>query len=41
MIKELETREHVYRTADGIYFDTSTFPAYADFGHLDTENLSK
>lgn len=41
MIKELEKKGHVYKTSDGIYFNTSTFPSYADFWHLDIENLSK
>ena len=28
-----------YETEDGIYFDTSKFAGYADFAHLDLENL--
>lgn len=39
MIKGLEEKGYTYRTSDGIYFDTSKFPRYADFGQLDVENL--
>ncbi len=28
LVRILEQRGHTYRTSDGIYFDTSTFPAY-------------
>ena len=28
-----------YETEDGIYFDTAKFAGYADFAHLDLENL--
>lgn len=28
-----------YETSDGVYFDTSRFPAYADFAKLDLEGL--
>ncbi len=28
-----------YETEDGIYFDTAKLPTYADFAHLDLENL--
>lgn len=31
-IEELEKRGHTYRTADGVYFDVSTFPAYGKLG---------
>lgn len=32
MIKTLETQGHTYRTSDGIYFDTATFPGYGKLG---------
>ncbi len=35
LIRVLKEKGHTYQTTDGIYFDTSTFPAYADFAHLD------
>jgi len=39
MIKELEQKGYTYLTEDGVYFDTSRFPSYADFGRLDVEGL--
>lgn len=39
MIETLEKKGHTYRTSDGIYFDASTFPRYADFAHLDLRGL--
>jgi cysteinyl-tRNA synthetase len=33
LIELLEKGGHTYRTADGIYFDTSTFPSYGAFAH--------
>lgn len=38
LIQRLEKGGFVYRTNDGMYFDTLKFPAYADFAHLDMEN---
>jgi len=35
MIKILESKELTYRTNDGIYFDTSRFPAYGKLGGVD------
>jgi cysteinyl-tRNA synthetase len=35
MIRSLETKGYCYRIADGIYFDTSKFPRYAEFAGLD------
>ncbi|MEK7100845.1 MAG: cysteine--tRNA ligase [Patescibacteria group bacterium] len=32
LTKELENKGHTYRTSDGIYFDTSSFPGYDVFG---------
>ena len=39
LIKKLEDRGYTYITSDGIYFDTSKFPRYADFAKLDIEGL--
>jgi cysteinyl-tRNA synthetase len=39
LIERLEKKGFVYKTSDGMYYDTSKFPAYADFGKLDVENL--
>lgn len=33
LIERLEKGGHTYRTSDGIYFDTSTFPGYGAFTH--------
>lgn len=35
LIKRLQDKGHTYLIDDGVYFDTSTFPTYADFAHLD------
>ncbi len=35
LIQRLEERGYTYRIADGIYFDTSKFPRYAEFARLD------
>jgi cysteinyl-tRNA synthetase len=37
LIKKLEEKGHVYVIDDGVYFDTSTFPRYADFAQLDLD----
>jgi cysteinyl-tRNA synthetase len=39
MVKELKDKGFTYKTHDGIYFDTTKFPRYADFANLDIENL--
>lgn len=39
LISALEISGHTYTISDGVYFDTSTFPRYADFAHLDIEGL--
>lgn len=39
LIQKLEEKGFVYRTSDGMYYDTAKFPAYPDFGKLDVENL--
>lgn len=37
LIKKLEEKGYTYTTSDGVYYDTSAFPAYADFAKLDLE----
>ncbi len=39
LIKILEEKGFTYKISDGIYFDTSKFPKYAEFAHLDVEGL--
>jgi cysteinyl-tRNA synthetase len=39
MVRELERKGFTYRTADGIYFDTTKFPSYVDFARLDPESI--
>ncbi len=39
LIRQLETRGYTYVLDDGVYFDTSKFPTYADFARLDLEGL--
>lgn len=34
LIKRLERKGYTYIISDGVYFDTSKFPEYADFAHL-------
>jgi cysteinyl-tRNA synthetase len=34
LVERLEAQGVTYRTSDGIYFDVSRFPRYADFAHL-------
>ena len=40
MIRTLEDQGHTYVIDDGVYFDVSTFPRYADFAHLDLDELA-
>ena len=35
LVRILKEKGFTYQTHDGIYFDTSKFPSYADFAHLD------
>lgn len=37
LVKLLESKGHTYLIEDGVYFDTTTFPAYADFAQLDLD----
>jgi cysteinyl-tRNA synthetase len=39
LITRLEAGGHVYIIDDGVYFDTATFTAYADFAHLDLQAM--
>ncbi len=39
LIKKLENKGYTYATSDGIYFDTSKYPAYADFAKLNISGL--
>ena len=40
MIRVLEERGHTYVIDDGVYFDVSTFPRYADFAGIDLDELA-
>lgn len=39
LVCKLKTKGFTYQIDDGIYFDTSKFPTYADFAHLDLDSL--
>jgi len=39
MVKALEAKGHTYVIDDGVYFDVSTFPRYAEFAGLDLDEL--
>lgn len=39
LIERLESKGYTYRTADGIYYDTSRFPDYAKLARLDLDEL--
>ena len=39
IIDNLSKKGFTYTTSDGIYFNTAKFPKYANFAHLDLENL--
>ena len=39
MIQTLESKGATYRIGDGLYFDISKFPRYAEFARLDRERL--
>lgn len=41
LIQKLEQRGVTYKTADGIYFDTSKFPNYGALGDIDLEHLQE
>lgn len=39
LVKQLEDKGYVYKTSDGVYFDTSKFDRYAELARLDTQGL--
>lgn len=39
LIRVLKEKGYTYEISDGIYFDTSKFPAYADFAQLDLDAM--
>ena len=39
LIKRLEDKNYIYKTSDGIYFDSSKFKSYGDLAKLDLKNL--
>jgi cysteinyl-tRNA synthetase len=39
LVAMLEAKGHTYRIDDGVYFDVSTFPGYADFAGLDLDEM--
>ena len=39
LVDVLDEKGFLYDTTDGLYYDTSKFPTYADFARLDLENL--
>jgi len=39
LIKELEKKDFIYKTSDGVYFDTSKFKDYTKFAKLDIKGL--
>lgn len=39
LVRALKSKGATYQISDGIYFDTATFPTYADFAQLDLEAL--
>ena len=39
IVDVLDEKGFLYDTTDGLYYDTSKFPTYADFARLDLENL--
>ena len=38
LVRVLKEKGYAYQTSDAIYFDTSKFPTYADFAHLDLDS---
>jgi len=39
IVRKLQDKGYTYQIDDGIYFDTSKFPSYADFAHLNLNAL--
>lgn len=40
IIEKLERGGYTYKTSDGVYFDTSLFPTYANFAKIDVSKLN-
>lgn len=40
-IQTLESKGFTYTTSDGVYFDTSKFPAYGELGHINIKGLQE
>ncbi len=41
LVKQLEAKGYTYTISDGVYYDTSKFPTYGSFAHLDLEKLKE
>lgn len=41
LVKVLKQKGFTYQIDDGIYFDTAKFPSYADFAHLNLDELKE
>ncbi len=41
LVRKLKEKGYTYQIDDGIYFDTSKFPTYADFARLDLDELKE
>lgn len=41
LIETLEKKGFVYKTSDGVYFDTAKFPRYVDFARLDVSGMEE
>ena len=41
LIQKLEEKGHTYKTSDGIYFDTSTFPTYGSLGGINLDSIKE
>lgn len=39
MVRTLEAQGRTYTIGDGVYFDTASFPRYAEFAHLNLDDL--
>lgn len=39
LVRQLKQKGYTYQTSDGIYYDTSKFPTYANFAHLNLDEL--
>lgn len=39
LVRKLKEKGYTYQINDGIYYDTSKFPTYADFAHLNLDEL--